>query len=99
MRVSVQQNYDGRDRGAYAHRDPPAIGIASITWSFAVEHFARLLGVEHWLGTVLEDSGGICHVWPHDKAAHLISIWHLSPDTPRQPTAALPLPTLPSATG
>ena len=48
-----------------------AIGIASITWSFAVEHFARLLGVEHWLGTVLEGSGEIRHVWPKDKAVWL----------------------------
>jgi len=45
-----------------------AVGIASITWSFAVEHFARLLGVEHWQGTVLEESGEIRHTWPEDKA-------------------------------
>jgi HAD superfamily phosphoserine phosphatase-like hydrolase len=45
-----------------------AVGIASITWSFAVEHFARLLGVEHWQGTVLEESGEIRHIWPEDKA-------------------------------
>ena len=45
-----------------------AVGIASITWSFAVEHFARWLGVEHWQGTVLEESGEIRHVWPEDKA-------------------------------
>lgn len=45
-----------------------AVGIASITWSFAVEHFARLLDVEHWQGTVLEGSGEIRHVWPGDKA-------------------------------
>jgi len=46
-----------------------ALGIASITWSFAVEHFARRLGVEHWQGTVLEESGEIRHVWPEDKAS------------------------------
>lgn len=45
-----------------------AVGIASITWSFAVEHFARVLGVQHWQGTVLEGSGEIRHVWPRDKA-------------------------------
>jgi phosphoserine phosphatase len=45
-----------------------AVGIASITWSFAVEHFARLLGVEYWQGTVLEESGEIRHIWPEDKA-------------------------------
>jgi phosphoserine phosphatase len=46
-----------------------AVGIASITWSFAVEHFARLLDVEHWQGTVLEESGEIRHVWPEDKGS------------------------------
>ena len=45
-----------------------AVAIASITWSFAVEHFARALGVEHWLGTELQESGEIVHVWPEDKA-------------------------------
>jgi HAD superfamily phosphoserine phosphatase-like hydrolase len=45
-----------------------AVGIASITWSFAVEYFARALGVEYWLGTELQDSGEITHVWPEDKA-------------------------------
>ena len=49
-----------------AHR--VAVAIASITWSFAVEHFARALGVEHWLGTELQESGEIVHVWPEDKA-------------------------------
>lgn len=46
-----------------------AVGIASITWSFAVEHFARLLGVEHWQGTALEETGEIRHIWPEDKAS------------------------------
>jgi phosphoserine phosphatase len=45
-----------------------AIGIASITWSFAVEHFARGFGVKDWLGTELRDSGEIAHVWPEHKA-------------------------------
>ena len=44
------------------------VGIASITWSFAVKHFARSLGVEYWLGTELKESGEIAHVWPEDKA-------------------------------
>lgn len=46
-----------------------AVGIASITWSFAVERFARRLGVDDWQGTVLKESGAIDHVWPADKAA------------------------------
>lgn len=45
-----------------------AVAIASITWSFAVDYFARRLGAEHWLGTALTESGEIRHVWPEDKA-------------------------------
>jgi phosphoserine phosphatase len=45
-----------------------AIGIASITWRFAVAHFAASLGIENYLGTGLEDSGSINHVWPEHKA-------------------------------
>jgi phosphoserine phosphatase len=41
--------------------------IASITWRFAVEWFATLLGVRHFLGTGLDDSDAIVHVWPEDK--------------------------------
>jgi phosphoserine phosphatase len=50
-----------------AHR--VAVGIASITWSFAVEHFARHLGIDYWQGTVLKESGEIHHIWPVDKAS------------------------------
>lgn len=44
------------------------VAIASITWGFAVEYFARRLGVEHWQGTELKASGEIRHIWPEDKA-------------------------------
>jgi phosphoserine phosphatase len=44
------------------------IAIASITWRFAVQHFAQLWGVEHCLATSLGDSGAIDHVWPEHKA-------------------------------
>jgi HAD superfamily phosphoserine phosphatase-like hydrolase len=44
------------------------VAIASITWAFAVEYFARRLGVEHWQGTELKESGEIHHIWPEDKA-------------------------------
>jgi phosphoserine phosphatase len=42
--------------------------IASITWQFAVEWLARRLGVSRVLGTQLESSGQVSHVWPRDKA-------------------------------
>jgi HAD superfamily phosphoserine phosphatase-like hydrolase len=45
-----------------------AIAIASITWQFAVEHFARTMGIDHCFGTALEDSGTIRHAWPQHKA-------------------------------
>jgi HAD superfamily phosphoserine phosphatase-like hydrolase len=45
-----------------------AVAIASITWRFAVEWFARRLAVEHCLGTGLSPTGRIEHVWPRDKA-------------------------------
>lgn len=44
------------------------VPIASITWSFAVEYFARRLGVEHWQGPEVEESGEIHDIWPEDKA-------------------------------
>ena len=45
-----------------------AVGIASVTWDFAVNYFAGLFGVEYWLGIRLLDSGEIIHIWPEDKA-------------------------------
>lgn len=47
--------------------------VASITWSFAVEWFARRLGTDHTLGTRLSPSG-IEHVWPEDKGAWLAAL-------------------------
>ena len=51
-----------------------AVGIASITWHFAVMHIATSLGIEHCLGTVLEDSGSIQHVWPEHKAKWILEL-------------------------
>ena len=45
------------------------VGIASITWGFAVARFAAHLGVEHFVATELGESGHIEHVWSEDKAA------------------------------
>ncbi|MGO9605720.1 MAG: HAD family hydrolase [Candidatus Binataceae bacterium] len=47
------------------------VGIASITWDFAVDWFARRLGVNHVLGTVISDDGTIDDAWPRHKAAWL----------------------------
>jgi phosphoserine phosphatase len=46
------------------------IAIVSITWSFAVEWFARRLGADHAHGTRLID-GRVEHVWPADKGRWL----------------------------
>ena len=40
--------------------------IVSITWSFAVEWFARRFGADAWIGTGAQ-SGEIQHFWPIDK--------------------------------
>ena len=45
--------------------------IISVTWSFAVEWFARRLGAEAWVGTTLTAAGSIDHFWPHDKPTWL----------------------------
>jgi phosphoserine phosphatase len=44
--------------------------IVSITWSFAVDWFARRLGADYTLGTRLGPDG-IEHVWPADKGPWL----------------------------
>jgi HAD superfamily phosphoserine phosphatase-like hydrolase len=47
-----------------------ATAIVSITWSFAVEWFAEMLGADHAFGTRLTPTG-IEHVWPADKGRWL----------------------------
>jgi HAD superfamily phosphoserine phosphatase-like hydrolase len=44
--------------------------IVSITWSFAVEWFARRFGAGAWIGTGAQ-SGEIEHFWPSDKPVWL----------------------------
>ena len=50
------------------------VGIASITWRFAVQHLAEQLAIEHCLATSLQDSGAIDHVWPEHKAQWLLDL-------------------------
>ena len=47
------------------------VGIASITWRFAVEWFANQLHVHHCPGTDVRSDGEITHVWRPDKAQWL----------------------------
>jgi phosphoserine phosphatase len=47
------------------------VGIASITWKFAVRWFAERLNVRHYLGTDVSSNGDITHVWGRDKARWL----------------------------
>lgn len=49
-----------RDRGVDT-------AIVSITWEFAVEHFAEELGADHYVGTRLRSDGTIGHFWGEDK--------------------------------
>jgi phosphoglycolate phosphatase-like HAD superfamily hydrolase len=48
--------------------------IVSITWSFAVEWFARRLGADFAAGTALAPDGQIRHVWADDKAARVADL-------------------------
>lgn len=41
--------------------------IVSLTWDFAVEHFAEELGADHFVGTTLHPDGDITHFLPEDK--------------------------------
>jgi len=47
-----------------------------------------VLGVEHWLGTELQQSGGIVHVWPEDKARWVKELAYRL-DVPMARTAAV----------
>jgi phosphoserine phosphatase len=49
--------------------------IVSITWSFAVEWFARRFGADAWIGTGVQ-SGDIQHFWPSDKPVWLAQHAH-----------------------
>jgi len=51
-----------------------AVGIASITWRFAVQYFADKWGIEHCLATTLHEVGTIDHVWPEHKAEWLLEL-------------------------
>ncbi len=44
------------------------IAIASITWRFAIEHFARRWNIEHFIATDILPTGEIEHVWAEHKA-------------------------------
>lgn len=56
------------------HAHGVATGIASITWNFAVRHFADRWGIEHVLGTKIVAPGAIAHVWPEDKSRWLTEL-------------------------
>jgi HAD superfamily phosphoserine phosphatase-like hydrolase len=64
------------------------VGIASITWKFAVRWFAERLDISHHLGTDVRASGEIVHVWGRDKARWLKDL-SVSHDVGRERTAAI----------
>jgi phosphoserine phosphatase len=61
---------------ALLRRSGVTVAIASITWEFAVECFARRLGVTHFIGTRLGPNGVVEHVWPRDKARWARALCH-----------------------
>jgi HAD superfamily phosphoserine phosphatase-like hydrolase len=58
---------------ARLHECGVTVAIVSITWSFAVEWFARRLGADHAHGTRLTPAG-IEHFWPAEKGAWLSAL-------------------------
>jgi phosphoserine phosphatase len=52
------------------------IAIVSLTWKFAVEWFADVLGADYSVGTGLSSDGLITHFWPQDKALWLTRLAH-----------------------
>jgi HAD superfamily phosphoserine phosphatase-like hydrolase len=50
------------------------VGIASITWAFAIQQFAEDWEIEKYLATKLHADGSIDHVWPEDKARWLVDL-------------------------
>ena len=51
-----------------------AIGIASMTWEFAVKYFATKFGIQFYIGTELEENVLKNQIWPEDKAYWLIKL-------------------------
>lgn len=48
------------------------VALASVTWSFAVEHIADRLGISEFMATTLDiESGAIGHAWGSSKAQFL----------------------------
>jgi phosphoserine phosphatase len=61
----------GSEEGlALLRRHGIVTAIVSITWSFAVEWFAQMLGADYAYGTRLVD-GRVEHAWPADKGRWL----------------------------
>lgn len=50
------------------------IAIVSLTWKFAAEWFADLLGADYCIGQGLSSGGTITHFWPQDKARWLTAL-------------------------
>ncbi|MGH2458877.1 MAG: HAD-IB family phosphatase [Chloroflexota bacterium] len=51
-----------------------AIAIVSVTWDFAVAHFARELGAGYYVGTAFSFDQPIAHFWPEDKPRYLTGL-------------------------
>lgn len=60
-----------REAFGWLRQNDVEAAILSVTWEFAVEWFARILGADSFVGTRLNRDGTIDHVWPEDKARTL----------------------------
>ena len=50
------------------------IAIVSLTWEFAAQWFADMLGADYVVGQGLSTEGQITHFWPQDKAKWLTGL-------------------------
>lgn len=67
--------FGAREGIANLHNSDVEVALASVTWSFAVEHVAGELGVSRFNSTELDfTSGAIRHTWRATKAEYLREI-------------------------
>ncbi len=62
------------EASAMLRRNGVRIGIASLTWGFAVEMFAELFEASGWLGSLVDETGILRHCWPSDKADFVLKM-------------------------
>ncbi|HEX6243149.1 MAG TPA: haloacid dehalogenase-like hydrolase [Polyangiales bacterium] len=71
-----------REAVALLQRGGVVCGLASLGWDFGLEAVAERLGIEHYLASSWEPSGGVVHIWQEDEdeyPSRLAAQFRLSP--------------------